>query len=110
MSRKVSRKWGKPGLLTLVACLFAGLVSASGVVAADEESVIEETVVTGSRIKRSGLETASPISVFTSVDIETSFRMSQLSTGRMSVRASITVILVSQQPDSAAWDLVEPLC
>ena len=41
-------------------------------VAADEEVAIEEVVVTGSRIKRTGLETASPISVFTSADIEAS--------------------------------------
>ena len=54
MSRKVIRNWGKPGLLVLIVLLFTGLVPASGVVAADEEAVIEQTVVTGSRIKRTG--------------------------------------------------------
>ena len=54
MSRKVSRKWGKPGLLALIALLFTGLVPASGVVAADEEAVIEQTLVTGSRVNRTG--------------------------------------------------------
>ena len=71
MSR-IDSKWSNTGLLTLIALLFAGLAPANVAVAADEEAAIEEVVVTGSRIKRTGMETASPISVFTSADIEAS--------------------------------------
>ena len=70
---KIESKWSNPtGLFALVGLLFAGLLPANVAVAADEEVAIEEVVVTGSRIKRTGLETASPISVFTSADIEAS--------------------------------------
>ena len=67
MLRKVGEKWRDSGLLTPVALLFAGLVSASGVVAADEEAVIEETVVTGSRIKDPNVMSSSQITV---VDVD----------------------------------------
>ena len=70
---KIESKWSNPtGLFALVGLLFVGLLPANVAVAADEEVAIEEVVVTGSRIKRTGLETASPISVFTSADIEAS--------------------------------------
>ena len=69
MLRKVGEKWRDSGLLTLVACSFAGLVSASGVVAADEEAVIEETVVTGSRIKDPNVISSSQITVVDVGDI-----------------------------------------
>lgn len=61
MSRKVSRKWNNSGLLALAALLFTGPVPAGGVVAADEEAVIEETVVTGSRIKRTNFQTGAQL-------------------------------------------------
>ncbi|RPG33580.1 MAG: TonB-dependent receptor, partial [Gammaproteobacteria bacterium TMED92] len=70
---KIESNWSNPtGLFALVGLLFAGLLPANVALAADEEVAIEEVVVTGSRIKRTGLETASPISVFTSADIEAS--------------------------------------
>ena len=51
MSRVLVKKSSNSGLVALIALLFAGLVPVSGVVAADEEAVIiEETLVTGSRI------------------------------------------------------------
>ena len=67
MSTKDTKKYGCSGLFALVALAFAGLLPASGMVAADEETVIEETVVTGSRIRDPNVLSSSQIIV---VDVE----------------------------------------
>ena len=68
---KIESKWSNPtGLFALVGLLFAGLLPANVAIAADEEVAIEEVVVTG--VSSAQVETTSPISVFTSADIEAS--------------------------------------
>ena len=57
-------------LLTAASMLLGSLLGFSAVAVAEEEMVVEEVVVTGTRIKRPGLESSSPIVTIDSQEID----------------------------------------